>query len=395
MDLIETVNAVVSLQKRILKLSPTTQIDQNGQTTVNDYNNIASRTNGTTYQLLDPIAQRSPYEIRAPIIPLTVVLSTDDFEAMSSGIESILEALAAAIRSEGSRRNRAIVQKAQDPEVARLITTIGTRSQYSENQFANLQVIDTARMEQTLLPSSAVFRDQRIRVLNVNGVAGNTGGGYISAIGRVSGRRLTCTTMLGRPGNVVFDVRFRAPTAGTSSVTFLPAPGFIQLPRTLLAAGGIPTVAQCCDVSDDMNPDDLRIEYLLGNQIVHATRGTTTNSFPQCDGLRITVTPWDNNKNQNNNAAFNNWQNNGAQMQPTVSFMLTVEDSVSLVDYDIYSSESAPASFLMGSIFNRDSFLATPQVDWSFNALLAHTANGESHWARKIATMIAAYSVKV
>nr|WBV74302.1 VP6 [Bat RVJ-like rotavirus BtSY1] len=395
MDLIETVNAAIELQKRILKLSPASQINQDGQQTVNDYNSVASRTNGTLYQLIDQIAQRSPIEIRSPIVPLTVVLSTDDFEAMSSGIESILEALACAIRAEGSRRNRTTVLKAQDPEVARLITTIGIRASYSENGFGNLPAVDTAKQEQMLVPNSAVFNDQRIRLLTLNGVAGNTGGGYISAIGRVSGKRLTCTVLAGRPGAATFEVRLKAPTAGTASITFLPAPGFIQLPRTLLQAGGIPTVAQCCDVSDNMNPNDLNVEYMMAGQIVHTQRGPTTTSFPQCDAIRITVTPWDAQKQQNNNAAFNNWQNNGAQMQPTVSIMITMEDAVSLIDYDIFSTDTAAASFLMGSIFSEDSFVARPACPWAYNDLLSHDQNGETYWARKIASFIAAYAAKV
>nr|WBV74442.1 VP6 [Bat RVJ-like rotavirus BtSY3] len=395
MDLIEVVNAVVELQKRILKLSATTQITQDGQQTVNDYNSIASKVNGTTYLLLDQIAQNSPYEIRSPIIPLTVVLSTDDFEAMSSGIESILECLAGAIRTEGSRRNRTTVIKAQDPEVARLITTIGVRSQYSECGYANLPVIDTARMEQMLVPSTAAFNDQRIRVLNQHGIPGNTGGGYLGAIGRVSGNRLVCTAIAGRPGNITFEVRFRAPISGTASITFLPAPGFIQLPRTLLQAGGIPTVAQCCDVSDNMNPADLNIDFLQTNQIIYTTRGPVTVSFPQSDGMRIAITPWDAQKQQNNNAAFNNWANNGAQMQPTVSFMITIESGASLIDYDIQSSDSSKASFLMGSIFAEDSFIQRPQCPWTMNELLNHTQNGETYWARKIAALIAAFSAKI
>nr|QRV11688.1 VP6 [Bat rotavirus] len=396
MDLIETINAVVDLQERVRNLSPNTNIFQDGQTTINDYNAVASRVNGKLYNLRDPIAQLSPFQIFMPIVPLATVLSTDDHESMVAGIESLFDALAAAVRTEGSRQNRAVVTKSAEPEVLRLVLDIGIRSQISKNPLANMLQVDTAKMEQQIEPADDPFANMRINLLAPGGANNNTGGGYHALIGRATGKTAVVTAVHGRPGPINFALDMKVPCSGTMSTTFLPAPGEIQLPLGNQPPNNIPVHAQCVDVSTVMGEDDIRMQFTLGGRIVATINRVGTFNFPLCDRVNVTIEPWNANKQANNNANFNNWPGGTAQRQPTVSLFIQIPTAITLTDYDTNSPYLGKPTYLMGTTFSSASFVATPpNVLWTMNGLLSRAPPQSVHWARKIACMIAAYSCKI
>nr|WGF20346.1 inner capsid protein [Rotavirus H] len=396
MDLIETINAVVDLQERVRNLSPNTNIYQDGQTTINDYNAVASRVNGKRYDLRDPIAQLSPFQVHMPIIPLATVLSTDDHESMVAGIESLFDALAAAVRTEGSRQNRAVVTKSVEPEVLRLVLDVGIKSQVSKNPLANLLQVDTAKMEQQVEPADDPFANLRVNLLAPGGATNNTGGGYHALVGRATGKMAVVTAVQGRPGAINFALDMKVPCSGVMTAIYIPAPGELQLSLGNQPPNNIPVHAQCVDVSTVMAEGDVQFQFTLGGRIVATVDRTGTFNFPLCDRVNVRIEPWNANKQANNNANFNNWPAGTAQRQPTISLMLTIPTAVSLTDYDTNSPYLAKPTYLMGTTFNSASFVNTPpNVLWTMNSLLSKAPPQFVHWSRKIACLIAAYSCKI
>lgn len=396
MDLIETINAVVELQHRVRNLSPNTNIYQDGQTTINDYNAIASRCNGKVYNLRDQIAQLSPFQVHMPVIPISTILSTDDHETMSAGIESLFDVLAAAIRTEGSRQNRAVVTKSIEPEVLKAVLDIGIRSQFSENPYANMLQVDTAKMEQQLEPIDDPLASQRINMLAAGGATNNTGGGYHALVGRATGKTGVVTIIQGRPGAVTFNLNMKVPCSGVLSLTLLPAPGVIQLSLGNQPPNNIPVHAECVDVSTVFTEGDIVIRFELAGRVVGNANKLGTLNFPLCDRISITIEPWNANKQNNANANFNNWPAGTAQRQPTVSLFVNIINASSLIDYETHSKYLAGATYLMGTTFSEDSFIVSPpNVVWTMSSLLSGAPPQYIHWTRKIACMIAAFSCKI
>ncbi|UKG23811.1 VP6 [Rotavirus L] len=396
MDLTETVNAVVSLQKRILALAPNTTLTQDGQQTVNDYNLIASRLNGVTFNLRDQLAQLSPITANVPIVPLTVNLNTDDYNAMKGGIDSMFDLLASAIRTEGARQNRAVVLRSQEPEVLRLVQTIGVKTQRSENAVANLLEIDTANLNEEVTKIQNPFYTVKYSDFAQQGNANATGGGILALVGHSTGNKAIMSCIQGRPAPLTFSFRLRAPTSGTIRIIPIPIASRIQLTTRGQPAGAIPVHAECVDVSAHLEVADLQVQFLYQNQVVADRDGAGTFNFPICDTITVTVTPWTQQKNQNANANFQNWQNHNAQAQPAVALEFKILDAVTTVNWDVLTADSAAPNQLMSTIFDRPSFINVPQIDsWSFQELLMNDNMQTVAWSRKLAVLIAAFSAKV
>ncbi|AKA63277.1 VP6 [Rotavirus I] len=394
MDLVECINGIITLKERVRKLAPNAPLTQEGLATLNDYNAVASSSNGTTVIVRDVLGQLSPFTINAPLTPITNVLSTDVFDDIKSGLESMLEALAGAARSEGSRRTKAIITKAQDPEVKKLIGILSIKSQLSNNVYANTMEFDTARAENPIVEIDNPFFNENIQHSNVQGVPNAHGGGYISVVGRASGNQMTATCIAGRDDAVEWDIGLRVPTSGSMAINFLPTPGRILLPRGNRGPNDIPTIADCVDVSADADGDDITVQFMLNNQIVFTREAPGQFSFPMCDSIHFIIRPWTVNKNNNPNALFVNWDQGGAQAQPTLSLLVSITNASAVLDAMVSNTDAAKPNYLMNTIFTQDSFVNTPNINWTFLSLLNDQDPQTAPWSRKIASLIAAFAAQ-
>nr|AQX34663.1 VP6 [Rotavirus I] len=394
MDLVECINSIVQLKKRVTRLAPNAPLSQDGLATVNDYNSIASAINGHTFHLRDQLGQISPFTVNAPLTSITNVLSTDTYEDIKAGIESMLDALAGAIRSEGGRRNRAVVTKVADPEVKKLISTLSAKSQLSDNLYANTMEYDTARAEAPLVSVQNPFFNENIQQSAPQGAPNQHGGGYLALVGRASGSTLTATCIAGRIGQIIWNNEMRVPLSGTMSVNFLPAPGRVMLPRINLGPGGIPPIADCVDVSTDCTGGDITINFLRDGNVIFTREGPGQFSFPVCDEINFNVIPWDANKQNNANAAFVNWNQGGAAAQPTVSLLINITNAAATLDQMVMTSDVTKPNHLMSTIFNADSFVNIPNVTWTFSNLINDQDPQTAPWSKKVASLIAAFAAQ-
>nr|AXF38736.1 MAG: viral structural protein 6 [Ruddy turnstone rotavirus] len=393
MDLIETVNAVVGLQKRVLKLSANTNLSTEGQSTINDYNALASRLNGKNYALLDQTAILTAYVVTMNPVSLSTRISTDDFEEMRDGINSILDTLAAAIRTECSRRVRAIEQRVAEPVVKMLLEDIKLKSQYSEISIANMAAMDTSKLNPEVVQTENPLVVDIIEDVNLRPNYTQRGGGIRFTSGRWSGNKGAVTCVSGSDGDHIINVRMKALTTGVLNVIYLPAPGTILQPQST-ANGNVPVALRCIDVSSEMSGADFLIDFMRDGNVLSTQRGVGIYPFEMCDRIRFRVTPWDLAKNLNPTPDLVNWAQNNANKQPTVSFLFEVRDTFSEADYFHMSKCVPKVQFHMDNQFNEDSFIRRPNVnEWTVQNLMI--SQQDKVWCQKIAMCIAAYAAKI
>nr|AFP25343.1 structural protein VP6 [Human rotavirus B] len=391
MDLIETVNACVKLQKRVLGLAPNTNLNTAGQSVLNDYNALASRVNGKTYALLNQIAVYTPYTINAPIISLAVRISTDDYDDMRSGIESILDVLAAAIRTEGSRPTRVIERRVLEPNVKQLIDDLRLKSLISDLSIANLAAVDTAMIQPEVIetenPLYADIIEQVVHRPNI----GMTGGNIRATLGRWSGNKGVVTCMSGMDSEHRFTVELKTRTCGIINIVYIPTSGTILIPMP----AGRNREGDLIDVSAEMMADDFAIDFMDDDNIIQTETGVGVYSFPMCNRIRFRINPWNNQKDDDNLGTVHmvNWTQGTAPKQPAISFMFETRRTFTEGDYQHLSRCAPKAQYMMDTQFNDVSFTNRPAVDWNIQSLL--TSNTQRVWCQKIAMLIASFAAKI
>lgn len=391
MDLIETVNACIRLQKRVLSLAPNTNLNTAGQSVLNDYNALASRVNGKTYALLDQTAVYTPYTVNAPIISLAVRISTDDFDDMRSGIESILDVLAAAIRTEGSRPTRVIERRVIEPNVKQLVEDLKTKSLISDISIANLAAVDTALIQPEVIetenPLYADIVEQVVHRPNM----GMNGGNIRATLGRWSGNKGIVTCMSGMDSEHRFTVDFKSRTCGIINVVYTPTAGVVLIPMPT----GRNRQGHLIDVSAEMMADDFAIDFMDDDVIVQTETGVGVYSFPMCNRIRFRINPWNMNKenDQLGTVQMVNWPQGNAPLQPAISFMFETRRTFTEGDYQHLSRCAPKAQYTMDTLFPEAAFTNRPVVDWNIQSLL--TSANQRVWCQKIAMMIAAFAAKI
>nr|ADC53100.1 VP6 [Bovine group B rotavirus]ADC53101.1 VP6 [Bovine group B rotavirus] len=391
MDLIETVNACVRLQKRVLSLAPNTNLNTAGQSVLNDYNAIASRINGKTYALLDQTAILSPYTVNAPIISLAVRISTDDYDDMRSGIESILDCLAAAIRTEGSRPVRVIERRVVEPVVRQLVEDLKLKSLVSDISIANFAAADTALIQPEVVETENPLLVGIIEQVVVRQPASLNGGNIRAAIGRWSGNKGSVTCVSGMEAEHMFFVELKARTCGVLNIVYLPAPGVIMVPMPQ----GRNRESVILDVSAEMTADDFIIDFFDDNNIVHTERGVGLFSFPMCTRIRFRVTPWTQQKSQSglDTPSLATWANGTSPRQPAVSFMFELRRTFTENDYKFVSRCTSKVQYILDTNFPETSFVNRPQIEWNVQEMV--TSDTDTVWSRKIAMLVAAFAAKI
>nr|AHZ32881.1 inner capsid protein VP6 [Rotavirus G] len=391
MDLIETVNAVVDLQKRIYDLSSNTNLSSKGQQVVNDYNALASRVNGKTYALHDQTAVLTPYIINMNLISISTRISTDDYEAMKEGMNGLLDVIAAAIRTECSRRVRAIEQRVLEPVVKMLIEDIKLKAQVSKIAIANMSAYDTAKLEPQIVNIENPLRPGIVDDVLQRPNFTQRGGGIRYTTGRWSGNKGIVTCVSGTDGVHTIEIQLRTTLTGILNLLYVPAPGKIVQSRG--RAQGVPVTLKCSDVSPDMARGDIVIEFLRNGAVVDAEGGSGTFQFTQCDTIRIRVEPWSVVKNLNPTPDFANWNQNQANSQPTVSIMFEIRQAYTQLENDEMSADAPKVQYYLDTIFTQDSFVRHPNVLWRTQDLA--NAQNDTAWARKVVTSVAAFAAKI
>nr|AHI44881.1 inner capsid protein VP6 [Porcine rotavirus B] len=391
MDLIETVNACVALQKRIYDLAPNTNLNTAGQSTLNDYNALASRVNGKTYPLHDLTAVLTPLTIHAPIISLSVRISTDDYDDMRSGINSVLDVLAAAIRTEGSRPVRVIERRVLDPVVKQLVEDLKLKSLVSEISLANLAAVDTAMIQPELIetenPLFADIIEQVVNRPNMN----MTGGNIRATLGRWSGNKGVITCMSGMDSEHRFTVDFKAKTTGVLNIVYVPAAGTILIPMP----NGRTREGKLIDVSAEMMADDFAVDFMEDNAIIQTETGVGVFSFPMCNRIRFRISPWNMQKDQDGlgTVRMTNWAQGNAVRQPAVSFLFETRRTFTEGDYQHLSRCTPKAQYMLDTTFPESSFINKPPTEWNIQSLL--TSSNQKVWGQKIAMLVSAFAAKV
>nr|AHI44945.1 inner capsid protein VP6 [Porcine rotavirus B] len=391
MDLIETVNACVALQKRILNLAPNTNLNTAGQSVLNDYNALASRITGKTYALLDLTAVLTPFTITAPIISLSVRISTDDYEDMRSGMNSILDVLAAAIRTEGSRPVRVIERRVHDPAVRQLVEDLKMKSLVSDISLANLAAVDTAMIQPEVIetenPLYADIIEQVVHRANMN----MTGGNIRATLGRWSGNKGVITCMSGMDSEHRFIVELKARTTGIINIVYVPTAGTILIPMP----NGRTREGKLIDVSAEMMADNFAIDFMEDDAIVQTETGVGVFSFPMCNRIRFRINPWDMQKDQEGlgTVHMTNWAQGNATRQPAISFLFETRRTFTEGDYQHLSRCTPKAQHVLDTVFPETSFVNKPDVDWNIQSLLTSSTN--KTWAQKIAMLVSAFAARI
>nr|AHI44884.1 inner capsid protein VP6 [Porcine rotavirus B] len=391
MDLIETVNACVALQRRIYDLAPNTNLNTAGQSTLNDYNALASRVNGRTYPLHDLTAVLTPITIHAPIISLSVRISTDDYDDMRSGINSVLDVLAAAIRTEGSRPVRVIERRVLDPVVRQLIEDLKLKSLVSEISLANLAAVDTAMIQPELIetenPLFADIIEQVVHRPNMN----MTGGNIRATLGRWSGNKGVITCMSGMDSEHRFTIDFKAKTTGVLNIVYVPAAGTILIPMP----NGRTREGKLIDVSAEMMADDFAVDFMEDDAIIQTETGVGVYSFPMCNRIRFRINPWNMQKDQDGlgTVHMTNWAQGNATRQPAVSFLFETRRTFTEGDYQHLSRCTPKAQYMLDTTFPESSFINKPPTEWNIQSLL--TSSNQKVWGQKIAMLVSAFAAKV
>nr|QQD36994.1 VP6 [Pacific black duck rotavirus G] len=393
MDLIETVNAIVHLQKRVLSLSANTNLNSEGQSIINDYNAVASRMNGRTYAFLDPTAILTNYIISMNPISLSTRISTDDFEEMKAGMNSLFDAVSGAIRTECSRPVRAVEQRVAEPNVRMFVDDVRMKSQYSELSIANTAAFDTAKLEPELVYTENPINVGIVEQMNIRANFTQHGGGMRFTTGRWSGNKGAITCISGTDGEHVASVEFKDLTTGVLNVIYIPAPGVMLQPAATIAIGA-PVGLKCIDVSTEMTRDDFLIDFMIDNQVLTTYRGVGIIPFEMCNKIRFRVTPWDLARNVNQPPCLVNWQQNNANRQPTVSFLFEIRDACVKSETFQMQPIVSRVQYHMDTQFTADAFLRRPNVDWTVQSLLTSN-NVDKVWCQKIAMCIAAFAAKV
>nr|AHI44924.1 inner capsid protein VP6 [Porcine rotavirus B] len=391
MDLIETVNACIRLQKRILALAPNTNLNTAGQSTLNDYNAIASRCTGKSYALLDQTAVYTPYNINAPIISLSVRISTDDYDDMRSGINSILDVLAAAIRTEGSRYVRVIERRVVDPTVRQLVEDLKLKSLTSEISIANLAAVDTALIQPEIIETENPLYADIIEQVTHRPQMNMTGGNIRATLGRWSGNKGVITCMSGMDSEHRFTVDLKTRTTGVINVVYTPTAGTILIPMP----NGRNREGKLIDVSAEMMADDFAIDFMDDDAIVQTETGVGVFSFPMCNRLRFRISPWNMQKDQDGlgTVHMTNWAQGTAARQPAISFMFETRRTFTEGDYQHLSRCTPKSQYMLDTIFPETSFVNKPNVDWNIQSLL--TSNTQKVWCQKIAMLVSSYAAKI
>nr|AHI44927.1 inner capsid protein VP6 [Porcine rotavirus B]AHI44928.1 inner capsid protein VP6 [Porcine rotavirus B]AHI44929.1 inner capsid protein VP6 [Porcine rotavirus B]AHI44930.1 inner capsid protein VP6 [Porcine rotavirus B]AHI44931.1 inner capsid protein VP6 [Porcine rotavirus B] len=391
MDLIETVNACIRLQKRILNLAPNTNLNTAGQSTLNDYNAIASRCTGKTYALLDQTAVFTPYSINAPIISLSVRISTDDYDDMRSGINSILDVLAAAIRTEGSRYVRVIERRVVDPTVRQLIEDLKLKSLTSEISIANLAAVDTALIQPEVIETENPLYADVIEQVTHRPQMNMTGGNIRATLGRWSGNKGVITCMSGMDSEHRFTVDLKTRTTGVINVVYIPTAGTILIPMP----NGRNREGKLIDVSAEMMADDFAIDFMDDDAIVQTETGVGVFSFPMCNRFRFRISPWNMQKDQDGlgTVHMTNWAQGTAARQPAISFMFETRRTFTESDYQHLSRCTPKSQYILDTVFPETSFVNKPNVDWNIQSLL--TSNTQKVWCQKIAMLVSSYAAKI
>lgn len=391
MDLIETVNACVGLQKRVLKLAPNTNLNTAGQSVLNDYNALASRVNGRTYALLDQTAVYTPYTVNAPIISLAVRISTDDYDDMRSGIDSILDVLAAAIRTEGSRPTRVIERRVIEPNVKQLVEDLKLKSLTSEISIANMAAVDTALIQPEIIETeNPLFADIIEQVIHRPNTS-MTGGNIRATLGRWSGNKGIVTCMSGMDSEHRFTVEFKTRTCGIINVVYTPTAGVIMIPMPT----GRNREGHLLDVSAEMMAENFVIDFMDDDNIIQTETGVGVFSFPMCNRIRFRINPWDMQKHNDNLWTVNlaNWPQGTSPRQPAISFLFETRRTFTEGDYQHLSRCAPKVQYMMDTIFPEAAFTNRPVVDWNVQSLL--TSSNQRTWCQKIAMLIAAYAAKI
>ncbi|ASV45161.1 inner capsid protein VP6 [Rotavirus G] len=391
MDLVETVNAVVDLQRRIYELSSNTNLSSKGQQTVNDYNALASRLNGKTYALHDQTAVFTPYVVNMNLISISTRISTDDYDAMKEGINGLFDVIAAAIRTECSRRVRAIEQRVLEPAVKMLLEDIRLKAQASKIAIANMSAYDTAKLEPQVINIENPLRPGIVDDVLQRANFTQRGGGIRYTTGRWSGNKGIITCVSGTDGVHTVEIRLRTALTGILNLVYVPAPGKVVQSRE--RAQGVPVTLKCSDVSPDMSRGDLVIEFLRNGVVVDAEGGSGTFQFTQCDTIRLRIEPWDAAKNINPTPDFVNWNQNQANSQPTVSIMFEIRQAYTQLENDEMSADAPKVQHYLDTIFTQDSFVRSPNVFWRAQDMA--NAQNDTAWARKIITSVAAFAAKI
>nr|AHI44885.1 inner capsid protein VP6 [Porcine rotavirus B]AHI44886.1 inner capsid protein VP6 [Porcine rotavirus B]AHI44887.1 inner capsid protein VP6 [Porcine rotavirus B] len=391
MDLIETVNACIKLQKRILNLAPNTNLNTAGQSILNDYNALASRVTGKMYTLLDQTAVYTPYTITAPIISLSVRISTDDFDDMRSGINSILDILAAAIRTEGSRYVRVIERRVVDPNVKQLVEDLKLKSLVSDISIANLAAVDTALIQPEIIetenPLFADIIEQVVHRPNMN----LTGGNIRATLGRWSGNKGVITCMSGMDSEHRFTIDFKARTTGVINIVYIPTAGRMLIPMP----NGRNWEGKLIDVSAEMMADNFAVDFMDDDTIIQTETGVGVYSFPMCNRMRFRISPWDMQKEQERLGTphMGNWAQGNAAWQPAITFMFETRRTFTEGDYQHLSRCTPKAQYMLDTLFPETSFINKPAVDWNIQSLL--TSNSQKTWCQKIAMLVSAFAAKI
>nr|AHI44925.1 inner capsid protein VP6 [Porcine rotavirus B] len=391
MDLIETVNACIRLQKRILNLAPNTNLNTAGQSTLNDYNAIASRCTGKTYALLDQTAVYTPYNINAPIISLSVRISTDDYDDMRSGINSILDVLAAAIRTEGSRYVRVIERRVVDPTVRQLVEDLKLKSLTSEISIANLAAVDTALIQPEVIETENPLYADIIEQVTHRPQMNMTGGNIRATLGRWSGNKGVVTCMSGMDSEHRFTVNLKTRTTGVINIVYTPTAGTILIPMP----NGRNREGKLIDVSAEMMADDFAIDFMDDDAIVQTETGVGVFSFPMCNRFRFRISPWNMQKDQDGlgTVHMTNWAQGTAARQPAISFMFETRRTFTESDYQHLSRCTPKSQYILDTVFPETSFVNKPNVDWNIQSLL--TSNTQKVWCQKIAMLVSSYAAKI
>nr|AHI44882.1 inner capsid protein VP6 [Porcine rotavirus B] len=391
MDLIETVNACVALQKRIYDLAPNTNLNTAGQSTLNDYNALASRVNGRTYPLHDLTAVLTPLTIHAPIISLSVRISTDDYDDMRSGINSVLDVLAAAIRTEGSRPVRVIERRVLDPVVRQLVEDLKLKSLVSEISLANLAAVDTAMIQPELIetenPLFADIIEQVVHRPNMN----MTGGNIRATLGRWSGNKGVITCMSGMDSEHRFTIDFKTKTTGVLNIVYVPTAGTMLIPMP----NGRTREGKLIDVSAEMMADDFAVDFMEDDAIIQTETGVGVFSFPMCNRIRFRINPWNMQKDQDGlgTVHMTNWAQGNATRQPAVSFLFETRRTFTEGDYQHLSRCTPKAQYMLDTVFPESSFINKPPTEWNIQSLL--TSSNQKVWGQKIAMLVSAFAAKV
>nr|AUG45029.1 inner capsid protein [Rotavirus B]AUG45030.1 inner capsid protein [Rotavirus B]AUG45031.1 inner capsid protein [Rotavirus B]AUG45032.1 inner capsid protein [Rotavirus B]AUG45033.1 inner capsid protein [Rotavirus B] len=391
MDLIETVNACIKLQRRILDLAPNTNLNTSGQSTLNDYNALASRCAGRTYALLDQTAVLTPFTINAPIISLSVRISTDDYDDMKSGMNSILDILAAAIRTEGSRPVRVIERRVLDPTVRQLVEDLKLKSLVSSISIANLAAVDTALIQPEIIQTeNPLYADVIEQVVN-RPQMNMTGGNIRATLGRWSGNKGVVTCMSGMDSEHRFTVDLKARTTGVINIVYIPTAGSILIPMP----NARNREGKLIDVSAEMMADNFAIDFMDDDAIVQTETGVGVFSFPMCNRFRFRISPWDMQKDQDGlgTVHMTNWAQGTATRQPAISFMFETRDTFTEGDYQHLSRCTPKAQYILDTVFPETSFVNRPNVDWNVQSLL--TSNIQGTWCKKIAILVSAFAAKI